>query len=117
MGHVYSDDLRQKILDPYDRRDQMMEYIAVWFDVSVSLVKKLVRQRRETGPISAKPYAGGPAPSLTPEHRALLDAELEKTPDATQAKLVERLVALGAPRVSRATVGLTRKKAPTGRRT
>ena len=117
MGHAYSDDLRQRILDAYDRRDQMMEDIAVRFDVSVSFVKKLVRQRRETGSISAKPHAGGPTRALTPEHRAMLDAELATTPDATQGELVERLVTLGAPRVSRATVGravadlgLTRKK-------
>ena len=117
MGHAYSDDLRQKILDAYDRRDQMMEQVAARFGVSVSFVKKLVRQRRETGSIAAKPHAGGPEPALTPDHLRTLGAEIETTPDATQAELAERLHALGAPRVSRSTIGravaklhLTRKK-------
>ena len=54
--------------------------------------------------MAAKPHAGGPAPALAPEHLAALEAELEKTPDATQAELAERLRALGAPRVSRSTI-------------
>jgi transposase len=122
MGHAYSDDLRQKLLAAYDRHEVMMEELAERFCVSVSLIKKLVRQRRQTGSISAKPHAGGTPPRLTPEHLAVLEAEIEKTPDATQAELAERLHASGAPRVSCATIGravrklaLTRKKSP-GRR-
>lgn len=117
MGQPLSDDLRRRILDAYDRRDSMMEQIADRFDVSVSTVKKLVRQRRQTGSISALPHAGGPAPRFTPQHLALLEAEIEKTPDATQAELAERVHAAGAPLVSCATIGravaklaLTRKK-------
>lgn len=117
MGQSYSEDLRQKILDAYDRHEVMMEELAARFGVSVSFLKKLIRQRRETGSVAAKPHAGGVASTLGPEHLALLEAEIDTTPDATQIELAERLHTLGAPIVSRATIGravakldLTRKK-------
>jgi transposase len=66
----YSNDLRQRVLDAVDHgtpREQIVEVL----EVSLSTVKRYLRQRRETGQLAAKPIPGRP-----PEVCAALDAEL-----------------------------------------
>jgi transposase len=66
----YSTDLRQRVLDAVDRgtsRSQIVELL----EVSLSTIKRYLRQRRETGQLAAKPIPGRP-----PKKGAALDAEL-----------------------------------------
>jgi transposase len=66
----YSTDLRQRVLDASDRgtpRRQIVEQL----EVSLSTIKRYLKQRRETGHLSPKPIPGRPS-----KKGAALDAEL-----------------------------------------
>src|SRR3954469_6975262 len=61
---AYSTDLRQRVIAAYDAREGTQDQVAVRFSVSVSWVRKLLRQRRHTGSIEPKPHGGGRAPAF-----------------------------------------------------
>ena len=66
----YSIDLRQRVLDAVDRgtpRHLMVEQL----EVSLSTIKRYLKQRRVTGQLAAKPI-----PGRTPKKGASLDADL-----------------------------------------
>ncbi|MEO1510410.1 MAG: IS630 family transposase, partial [Cyanobacteria bacterium J06633_23] len=54
MPKAYSLDLRQKIVDAYDRGDISQRGLANQFGVAKSFVQKLLKQRRETNSIAPK---------------------------------------------------------------
>ena len=55
---AYSLDLRQKILRACDQPIGSQRAIAALFGVSQSFIEKLLRRRRATGDIGARPHAG-----------------------------------------------------------
>ena len=58
--------------------------MAELFGVSYAYVKKLLRQRRETGSIASKPHGGGHPANLTPAQTARVRGYIEQTAhDAT----------------------------------
>ena len=61
---AYSTDLRQRVVAAYDAREGTQEQVAARFAVSVSWVRKLLRQRRDTGSIEPRPHGGGHAPAF-----------------------------------------------------
>jgi transposase len=67
---AYSDDLRQRIVRAVDQGHRQAE-IAAAFQVSVATIKRYLKQRRETGQVTAKPIPGRP-----PKQHAALEAEL-----------------------------------------
>jgi transposase len=66
----YSNDLRQRVLDALDHGTPRQQIVAV-LEVSLSTIKRYLRQRRETGQLAPKPIPGRP-----PKKGAALDAEL-----------------------------------------
>jgi transposase len=62
---AYSVDLRTRIVEAVDRHLGSQGEVAALFGVSRSVVKKLLRQRRETGSVAPKPHRGGHTPKLT----------------------------------------------------
>lgn len=114
---AYSLDLRQKVVAAVERGDSTIDEVATTFSVGQTFVKKMLRQHRATGDLSARPHGGGHVPRLSPKHLAALRAEISRRPDKTVAGLREHLeahagVAVSAPTVSRALakLGLSRKK-------
>ena len=67
---AYSNDLRQRILRAVAQGHRQAE-IAAAFQVSVSTIKRYLKQRRETGTLTVKPIAGRPS-----KKGAALDADL-----------------------------------------
>ena len=63
---AYSTDLRERVVAACDAGDATREQIAARFSVSVPWIRKLLRQRRETGSIEPKPRGGGRPPPSTP---------------------------------------------------
>ena len=61
---AYSTDLRERVVAACDTRAGTREQIAARFAVSASWVRKLLRQRRDTGSIDPKPHGGGRAPAF-----------------------------------------------------
>ncbi len=110
MPKAYSMDLRQKIVDAYDRGGISQRRLAQKFDVAKSFVQKLLKQRRETGSIAPKVRQEQTPPKLNQEHRVILIQRVEANNDATLAELCEQIYQHTGVRVGTTTMHNTLKK-------
>lgn len=92
MASAYSDDLRRKFFEAYQRGDGSLAVLAGRFGVSLGWAEKLMRALRRTGGVE-RPTGGkrGPASKLTPELRERMAAWIQTQPDLTLAELQLRL--------------------------
>jgi len=90
---AYSLDLRQKILDAYDRGDISQRTLAKRFGVSLGFLVKLLKQRRETGQIGPKIRRSQTPTKLNAEQLNLLAELVEAQPDATLDELRQQVYA------------------------
>ena len=99
---AYSDDLRQRIVRAVDQGHRQAE-IAAAFQVSLATIKRYLKQRRETGHVTAKPIPGRP-----PKQRAALETDLPDhlaaNRDATLAEHCRLFEAAHGQQVSRDTM-------------
>ena len=115
---AYSNDLRQRVVAAYDAGAGTQERVAARFAVSVSWVRKLLRQRRATGSIDPRPHGGGHAPAFDAEAAARLRRAVRDDSDATLEELGRAAgVACSPSAVYRALgrLGITREKSRGGR--
>ena len=116
---TYSMDLRQRVVDAWDQKTGTQPEIARRFKVSVDWVKKLLRQRRQTGSIAPRKRGGRKPPKFAGERLERLRELVEQKPDATLEELLEATgVSASIMAVSRALqrLGFTFKKSRYGRR-
>ena len=114
---AFSIDLRQRIVAAFDAKEGTQQQVAQRFCVSTDLVRKLLRQRRNTGSIEPKPHGGGRTRVIGPEASQRLRQAVAQNDDATLAQLAEAAgVAASPSMVHRALkdLGITRKKSPAG---
>lgn len=76
-------DLRQRILNAYDRGDATREQVARRFEVSLGMVKKLLRQRKLLGTIEPLYHRSGRKPIILDTHRRQMRQLLKEQPDLT----------------------------------
>jgi len=88
---AYSLDLRQKIVNAYDRGVSTQGQIAQTFGVSRSFVEKLLGRRRGTGEISSLPHGGGGHRACDEQAQAVVSRLVMEQPDATLQELCEGL--------------------------
>jgi transposase len=115
---AYSMDLRERVVAACDARDGTRARIAVRFSVSVRWIGEILRRRRRTGSIAAKPHGGGRPPAFDEAASARLREAARADAGATLGELAESAgVACSAPAVYRALrrLGITRKKGRGGR--
>jgi len=115
---AYSEDLRDRVVRAVDRGGQTHEQIAERFGVSTAWIKKLLRQRRETGSIAPKPHGGGRQPTYRGKALERLKEALAAQPDASLEELRDRTrVPASIMAVFRALqrLGAHRKKSRSGR--
>ena len=115
---AYSTDLRQRVIAACDARDGTRPQIAARFSVSESWVRKILRQRRDTGSIEPRPHGGGRRPGLRRRGRPRLREAVRADDDATLEELAGAAgVACSEAAVCRALarLGITRKKSRGGR--
>lgn len=110
MPKTYSIDLRQKIVDAYDRGDISQRKLAQQFGVAKSFVQKILKQRRETNSILPKVRLNQTPPKLKEEHRVILAELVEANNDATLAELCEQIYERTGIRVGTTTMHNTLKK-------
>ena len=92
MASAYSDDLRRKFFEAYQRGDGSLAVLARRFSVSLGWAEKLMRTLRRTGSVERPPGSKrGPASNLTPELRERMGAWIEAQADLTLAELQLRL--------------------------
>ncbi|WP_337177712.1 IS630 transposase-related protein [Paludisphaera sp.] len=115
---AYSTDLRERVVAACDAGDATREQVAARFSVSVTWIRKLIRQRRETGSIEPRPHGGGHAPAFDAGGERRLREAVRERPDATLAELARAVgVECRPSAVHRALkrLGVTRKKSRGGR--
>jgi transposase len=92
MARAYSDDLRCKILQAYERGGVSLGELAERFGVSLPYTKKIHQQQLRTGQMERVPQSRyGPVSRVTAAAEAELQAQVRATPDATLAELRQAL--------------------------
>lgn len=115
---AYSVDLRTRIVEAVDRQVGSQGEVAALFGVSRTWVKKLLRQRRETGSVAPKPHGGGQRPKVEAKKgeavRAyIMEGKNDASLEEVQAYIARRWkLGVSQATVSRllARLGLPRKK-------
>jgi transposase len=92
MASAYSDDLRRKFFEAYQRGDGSLAVLAERFGVSLGWAEKLMRALRATGSVErTRGGKRGPASKLTPELRERMAAWIQTQPDLTLVELQLRM--------------------------
>ena len=119
----YSTDLRERIVDAYDKAEGSLRELAKRFKVAPKTVQNYLNRKRETGSVEPRPHGGGPTPKLDDagvrELRTVVDEKNDRTLDEIANELERRCkVRVGRSTVWRITerLGITRKKNATRRR-
>ena len=115
---AYSTDLRGRVVAAYDAREGTQEQVAARFAVSISWVRKILRQRRETGSIEPRPHGGGHAKAFDAEAAARLRQAVRDDSDATLEELGRAAEVACSPSAVYRTLdrlGITRKRSRGGR--
>jgi transposase len=114
---AYSLDLRERVVRAYEQGQRSIAQVAEQFNVGQTFVKKMLRQKRETGSVAPLDHGGGRQPSLTDKEHRLLHRRVKERSDASLAELQEHLatqagVAVSLPTIHRSlrAAGLSRKK-------
>jgi transposase len=121
---AYSLDLRKRVGAAIDRQVGTQQEVARRFGVRGTFIKKLLRQRRETGSLAPKPHGGGQVAKLEAAQQEKVRAYILRTRnEATVDEVHAYVVTTLRQEVSRATVGrvlqsldLPRKKNASGQR-
>ena len=92
MAKPYSNDLRRKFLQSYDRGKASLEKLAEQYGVSVGWAKKISARRTRTGQIDFLPYRRGPESQATEKVKQWLRARVRQQADLTLMELQRGLV-------------------------
>ena len=102
---AYSVDLRQKVIDAHNQKDESQRQLAKRFRVSLSFVQNLLKRYRIDGTVEQREHGGGQPAKLSPEQEAILVTLVEEDNDAILVELCDRLEQRVGVRISRATMG------------
>ena len=100
MGAPYSNDLRRKFLQAYEKGKGTLEELAAQFEVSVGWAKKVSARRTRSGDVNAPVWRHGPQSRVTPAVLEWLQKRVREQPDVTLQELQEQLVQAQALRLS-----------------
>lgn len=115
---AYSTDLRERVIAACDARSGTRHQIADRFSVSVEWIRKILRQRRDTGSVAPKPHGGGRPPAFDQAAVARLRQAVTQNKDATLKELSQTAGVPCHPSIVHRvlkTLGITRKKRRSGR--
>jgi transposase len=123
MPEPYSNDLRRKFFQAYDRGESSLKDLAKRFGVSEDWAKKLSARRSKTGQIEIGAWRHGPQSRVTPAIREWMEQQMRRQPDLTLQALQQRLEREQRLRLSVGWIwillrrwGLRHKKNPSARR-
>ena len=91
MAKAYSNDLRRKLLEAYDRGEGSLPELAERFGVSTPWAWKISAQRRRTGQTERVEQRYGPRSKVTGAVGEQLGAWIGEQPDWTLQELQQRL--------------------------
>ena len=91
MAEAYSNDLRRKFFQAYDRGEGSLRELAKRFGVSEDWAKKLSARRSKTGQIEVRAWRHGPQSRVTAAIREWIEQQMRRQPDLTLQELQQRL--------------------------
>jgi putative transposase len=101
---AYSLDLRQKIVNLYEEGNISQRQLAKQFNVALSFVQKMLRQKLELGHVEPKIRLEQTPTKLDREQLAILEQLVTDNNDATLAELREMLFQKTGVMIGRSTV-------------
>ena len=114
---AYSLDLRQRVVRAYEQGKGSLAQVAEQFNVGQTFVKKMLRQKRESGDVAPLAHGGGRPPALSDKEHRLLRQQVKGQPDISLIELQELLAAQARVTASLPTIhrslrrsGLSHKK-------
>lgn len=105
MPKAYSSDLRQRVVDAYERGYETYAAVAAQFSVGVATVDRWVSQFRQTGSVERRPHGGGAPAKLNEAGLNRLCELIERDRDATRLELARAYFEATGVSLSVATVG------------
>ena len=100
MPAPLSIDLRQRILAAYQAKEGSQRQLAERFKVSLSFIRDLMRQYRQTHRIEPKPHGGGATAKLGSSQLSVIQALVAAQPDAFLHELCDQFEQRTGMRVS-----------------
>jgi len=91
MAKAYSNDLRRKLLEAYDRGQGSLRELAERFGVSSPYAWKISAQRKRTGQVERVEQRHGPESKVTGAVEQQLRTWVRQQPDLTLGEIQERL--------------------------
>ena len=91
MAGPYSNDLRRKFLQAYEKGRGTLGKLAEQFGVSVGWAKKISAARTRTGQIDRPPWRRGPVSRVTGEVQQWIRERIGRQPDMTLMELQQQL--------------------------
>src|SRR5579859_2750878 len=91
MPEPYSNDLRRKFFQAYDRGEGSLKELAKRFGVSEDWAKKLSARRTKTGQVELRAWRHGPQSRVTSAIREWMESQMRRQPDLTLQELQQRL--------------------------
>ena len=100
MGAPYSNDLRRKFLQAYEKGKGTLEELAAQFEVSLGWAKKVSSRRTRSGEMDAPSWRHGPQSRVTAAVLEWLRRRIREQPDITLQELQQQLEEAQALRLS-----------------
>ena len=91
MARAYSNDLRRKFLQAYDKGKGTLGELAERFQVSVGWAKKISARRTRTGEIDRLPWRRGRVSRVTAVVEEWIRQQVRRQPDLTLRELQQQL--------------------------
>ena len=91
MAGPYSNDLRRKFLQAYEKGKGTLGELAEQFGVSVGWAKKISAARTRTGQIDRPPWRRGPVSRVTVEIQQWIREQIGRQPDVTLMELQQQV--------------------------
>lgn len=89
---AYSLDLRERVVAAYEKGNHTIAEVAAQFSVGETFLKKMRRQKRQTGSLERLPQRAGAKKVLNRTHRLWLAKQIKEQPDATLVELQTSLL-------------------------
>ena len=106
----YSLDLRQKVIDAYEAKEDSQRGLAKRFKIGFSTVQRLLKRYHAGEGIAPKPHGGGQSAKLSEPQLEQVKAIIESNNDATLVELCELTAEKLHVRLSRSTMGRISQK-------
>ena len=91
MARAYSNDLRRKFLQAYEKGKGTLGELAERFGVSVGWAKKISAAYTRTGQVERPPWRRGPVSRVTPAVQEWMREQIRRRPDVTLMELQQQL--------------------------